>query len=160
MRAQGASWAPSKDQAADNSVKLAFATMTATPHRAPDTMHLDAQALDRLRELDRDGSGLVFGRVMRTFENSLNVTQLALAQAGQRQDMLELRRLAHTLKSSAASVGAVELSAACARLEALARDPEAQHIGELLVQLLDKGAQTQQAVRSLLAPDETEMRKG
>lgn len=111
---------------------------------------LDAGALARLRELDPDGRAGVLPRVLRTFDASLTQALAATALAGQRGDAAELRRLAHTLKSSSASVGALELSVACARLEALARDNQAMDLPEALASMLATGAQAQVAVRAHL----------
>ena len=111
---------------------------------------LDAGALARLRELDPDGRAGVLPRVLRTFDASLTQALAATALAGQRGDTAELRRLAHTLKSSSASVGALELSLACARLEALARDNQPMDLPEACARFLATGAQAQVAVRAHL----------
>ena len=126
---------------------------------APATV-LDAAALARLRELDPDGRAGVLPHVLRTFDQSLVKTLAALRQAAEPCDLAELRRLAHTLKSSSASIGAMELSAACARLETLARDQHSVQIAPALVQLLAVGAQAQVAVFTLLASSETSPRLG
>ncbi len=83
---------------------------------------LDAASLQRLRELDPgDRNGLI-GRVLDTFVNSLARHASELAQARAAGDAAALRQVAHTLKSSSASVGALELSQACAEVERLARE--------------------------------------
>jgi HPt (histidine-containing phosphotransfer) domain-containing protein len=92
----------------------------------PPTSHpataLDAAALSRLRELDPDGHRGVLQRVLQVFESSLDrtVTQLAGQQAA--VDAAALAALAHTLKSSSASVGALALARACAEVEQRLRD--------------------------------------
>ena len=116
---------------------------------------LDAQALARLRELDPDGRGGVVLRVMRTFERSLAQMLTALHAAAERQDVTELHRLAHTLKSSSASVGAPALSAACARLESLVRDRREMPSAEVLVELFTVGEHAQAAVHDMLAASGT-----
>lgn len=126
---------------------------------APATV-LDAAALARLRELDPDGRAGVLPRVLRTFELSLVKTLAALRLAAEPSDLTELRRLAHTLKSSSASIGAMELSAACARLETLAREQRSTQAAEALVQLLAAGAQAHKAVSAHLASSETSPRLG
>lgn len=133
--------------------------VTRAPLDSPATV-LDAAALARLRELDPEGRAGVVPRVMRTFEHSLAKTLAALRQAAESRDLAELRRLAHTLKSSSASIGAMELSAACARLESLARDRLGAQIPEALVQLLTAGTQAQAAVSALLASPEKSPRIG
>lgn len=81
---------------------------------------LDAAALARLHELDPDGRHGVVMRVMKAFETSLTrmLVQLAaqLVEPGH-GDPAVVAGVAHTLKSSAASVGAMSLARACAEIE-------------------------------------------
>jgi hypothetical protein len=78
---------------------------------------LDREALARLRELDPTGKGGVLARVLATYTQSLArlLEQLRTARAA--ADNTALRHVAHTLKSSSASVGALELSSLCADVE-------------------------------------------
>jgi HPt (histidine-containing phosphotransfer) domain-containing protein len=78
---------------------------------------LDETALARLRELDPDGRHGVVTRVLGTYEAALvrQIEQLRGELAAPRA--APLGALAHTLKSSSASVGALPLSRACAALE-------------------------------------------
>jgi HPt (histidine-containing phosphotransfer) domain-containing protein len=83
---------------------------------------LDAASVQRLRELDPgDRNGLI-GRVLDTYASSLTRHAAELARARAAADHAALRQVAHTLKSSSASVGALELSLACAEVERLARE--------------------------------------
>jgi len=81
---------------------------------------LDPGALARLRELDPDGRHGVVMRVMKAFETSLArmLSQLSaqLADPG-RGDPKVVVSVAHTLKSSSASVGAMSLARTCAEVE-------------------------------------------
>lgn len=83
---------------------------------------LDAQALARLHELDPSGQSGLVKRVLATYAQSLArlLAQLRTAREGADRDAM--RHAAHTLKSSSASVGALELSALCAQAEARLRD--------------------------------------
>lgn len=81
---------------------------------------LDETALARLRELDPDGRHGVVQRVMAAFTTSLGRTLEQLRAGPLPADTL--RTIAHTLKSSSASVGALELSAACAEIERALRE--------------------------------------
>lgn len=85
---------------------------------------LDAGALARLRELDPDGRHGVVTRVMKAFETSLTrmLVQLSaqLGPAGGR-DPAVVGGVAHTLKSSSASVGALSLARACTEIEQAVR---------------------------------------
>ncbi|MCU0929927.1 MAG: Hpt domain-containing protein [Burkholderiaceae bacterium] len=87
---------------------------------------LDPGSVQRLRELDPGGAHGLLERVLDTFVDSLvrHLDELHAARAG--ADPAGLRHVAHTLKSSAASVGALELSRWCADVErALRERPDA-----------------------------------
>lgn len=116
----------------------------------PATTVLDAAALARLQELDPSGKGGIVRRVMVTFEQSLVSSLHNLQQAQQRADAVEVRRLAHTLKSSSASVGALALSAACAEAETLARDQRTAELPVAVARLVTEGQGALAAVRDLL----------
>ena len=83
---------------------------------------LDADALDRLRALDPEGRAGLLPRVLATYTASLQrlLEQLRVARAS--ADLQGQRHVAHTLKSSSASVGAMKLSALCADIERRLRD--------------------------------------
>lgn len=99
---------------------------------------LDRAALDRLVEW---GGDKLLRQMLRLFlDNSrvrLESMQQSLAEAG---DLDELHRGAHSLKSSAANVGAMEVSALAGRLEAAAEARDLAASGPLyrdLVTALD-----------------------
>ena len=93
---------------------------------------LDEEALQRLRELDPSGQNHLLERVLRAFEGSLLRLAPQLREARQRDDMQAIRHVAHTLKSSAASVGALRLSRLCAEIEALVRQEAPLGLAALL----------------------------
>ena len=78
---------------------------------------LSEQALDRLRELDPTGQGRLLDRVFAAFESSAAKLMPQLDQAQAAQDLGGIRFVAHTLKSSSASIGALRLSRRCAHIE-------------------------------------------
>jgi len=83
---------------------------------------LDAKALAKLQELDPGGSSGLVARVLSTYAQSLQ-RQLAGLEAARRDaDAQGQRHVAHTLKSSSASVGALALSALCADVEQRLRE--------------------------------------
>jgi HPt (histidine-containing phosphotransfer) domain-containing protein len=82
---------------------------------------LDETALARLRELDPDGRHGVLQRVLTAFESSLTRSIVQLQEQQAAADAKVVSALAHTLKSSSASVGALALSATCAQVEARLR---------------------------------------
>ena len=74
-----------------------------------------------LRALDPDGKAQLVKRVLATYQASLAklVAQLQVARADGAWD--QVSRVAHTLKSSSASIGALALSSLCADIERLLR---------------------------------------
>lgn len=82
---------------------------------------LDAAALERLRELDPKGENQLLERVLKAFEASVARLVPQLVQARVAADPAAIRYVAHTLKSSSASIGALELSKICADIEASTR---------------------------------------
>ena len=83
---------------------------------------LDATALARLRELDPgDRTGLL-NRILRIYTQSLERMLVQWRAARSAGDVSVMRHVAHTLKSSSASVGALRLSMLCADVEARLRD--------------------------------------
>lgn len=83
---------------------------------------LDVEALDRLRALDPHGQSGLLPRVLATYTASLQrlLDQLQAARAN--ADVQAQRHVAHTLKSSSASIGALKLAALCADIERRMRD--------------------------------------
>ena len=83
---------------------------------------LDAEALAKLHALDPRGQAGLVARVIGTYVASLRrlAAQFAVARAA--GDATGLRHVAHTLKSSSASVGALALSGLCAAVEQQVRD--------------------------------------
>lgn len=78
---------------------------------------LDASALERLRELDPDGSRGLLMRLLSVFEASLGAVLEQLGAAAGEHRARTVCELAHKLKSSSSSIGASRLSAACAAIE-------------------------------------------
>jgi HPt (histidine-containing phosphotransfer) domain-containing protein len=88
---------------------------------AADRPVLDAACMAELRALDPDGKAQLVKRVLATYQTSLAklAEQLRGARAVGAWD--QVSRVAHTLKSSSASIGALGLSAVCADIERLLR---------------------------------------
>lgn len=78
---------------------------------------LDPVALARLAELDPSGQSRLVERVLNAFQNSAARLLPQLDAAGASGDRAGVRLVAHTLKSSSASVGAMQLSHLCAHIE-------------------------------------------
>lgn len=89
----------------------------AAPSAAGAPVQLDAAALGRLTMLDPTNESRLIERVMQAFRSSAARLSVQLDQAQLDGDRAALRLAAHTLKSSSASIGALELSARCGLLE-------------------------------------------
>lgn len=96
---------------------------------------LDPEALQRLRELDPTGASKLMERVVNAFDTSVSrlLPQLETARAA--GDAVGIRHVAHTLKSSSSSIGAVKLSQMCAEMEALARSGQIEGMDDRIVAL-------------------------
>ena len=82
---------------------------------------LDPAALARMAELDPTGSNRLIERVLEAFQTSAARLQPQAEAARASGDRAALRFVAHTLKSSSASIGAMRLSRLCAEIEAAIR---------------------------------------
>jgi len=111
---------------------------------------IDQQSLARLRETV--GGEKALSEVMTTF---LEDTERILA--GLRTDVLvgragEIRRQAHSLKSTAASFGASHLSDLCRRLEDLGRSDRLEGAMPLVEQMADEFTRVREALRPRTDP--------
>jgi histidine phosphotransfer protein HptB len=111
---------------------------------------LDAAALARLAELDPQGSAGLVKRVLTTYASALERSRQELLLLRQPLQHEPLRHLAHTLKSSSASVGALALSALCAQVEHNVRAQPAGDIGTLLDAMQAEMQRVASAVQTML----------
>jgi signal transduction histidine kinase/DNA-binding response OmpR family regulator len=111
---------------------------------------LDAQALDRLRELDPTGANGLVARVLKAFEGSLQRLLQQLQDARAVDDRAAIRHVAHTLKSSSASVGALELSKLCADIERCIRQDETEGLNGLLDGMVTESGRVLAALKPAL----------
>lgn len=123
---------------------------TPPPSAAQAASSLDAQALARLRELDPDGRSGVVARVMHAFEASMVRQMAQLIEARDAGNTAAIGHLAHTLKSSSASLGALALSAQCAEVEKKVRAGDTADLVPLVDQLLLLAQAALAAVRAML----------
>ncbi len=101
---------------------------TAEPARAdavganpPGTPMLDPGALARLTELDPAGENRLLERVLHAFQASVARLRPQLDAGRASGDLAAIRLVAHTLKSSSASIGATGLSQLCGQIETAIR---------------------------------------
>ena len=82
---------------------------------------LDAEALQRLSELDPTGANRLLERVFQAFEASALRLLPQMHEAFSVSNHPGVRHVVHTLKSSSASIGAIKLSQLCAEIETMIR---------------------------------------
>lgn len=144
----------------DRSIPPAVSSMTPEPS-PPAASHatqgtparaavLDAQALDRLRELDPKGENRLIERVLQAFETSVARLGPQLEASRRSGDRAGIRHVAHTLKSSSASIGALVLSQQCATVEAMIRQESTEDLDGPLAALSAELDAVLQALRSVL----------
>jgi len=132
------------DAATESAPKLADALPTASEG-------LDTQALQRLRQLDPNGSNRLLDRVADAFESSTARLLPQLDAAMQVRDLGGVKHVAHTLKSSSASIGALKLSALCVDIEGMIRRNELveleARVAEMRREILTIGASLRDLLR-------------
>lgn len=111
---------------------------------------LDEASLQRLHELDPQGRNRVVERVLRAFEASLERLLPQALQAEASGDHEAVRHVVHTLKSSSASVGALELSRCCSDIENRLRAQQVDGLGPRLAALSAEGRRVLHAVHARL----------
>jgi HPt (histidine-containing phosphotransfer) domain-containing protein len=127
-------------------------TQAPQPPPLPPASLLDPTALQRLHELDPQGTQRVVERVLRAFDASLARLLPQSRQALEQGDHEAVRHVAHTLKSSSASVGAMALSRCCGEIENQLRLQQLEGLGALVATMSAEGELVRGAVRGLL-PD-------
>ncbi len=128
---------------------LALSRTPTTPQPTPAPV-LDEASLQRLHELDPQGENRVVERVLRAFEASLTRLLPQSEQALRQGDHEALRHVVHTLKSSSASVGALDLSRGCGEIENRLRVLHTDGLEQQLALLQAEGQRVLAAVRGLL----------
>jgi len=113
---------------------------------------LDAEALQRLRDLDPKGNNQLMHRVVRAFETSLSRLLPQLEEAVKLHDHAAILHVAHTLKSSSASIGALKLSQMCAEIEAMIRRQTIEDLTPRILQIPAEAAKVKAALQRLLEP--------
>lgn len=131
---------------------LPAVAVSASPSLPPAPAQLDAQALARLRELDPKGENQLLDRVLRAFETSVARLLPQLEAARTSGDRAGIRHVAHTLKSSSASIGALALSQHCATVEALIRENSSDDLQAPVTALVAELDAVRLAIHTMLGP--------
>ena len=112
---------------------------------------LDPDALAKLAELDPSGANQLVRRVLGAFASSAArlMPQFDAARAG--PDLSALRYVAHTLKSSSASIGALALAQTCAQIENMIRNADTRELAPLLDALQAQIADVLRTIDAMLS---------
>jgi signal transduction histidine kinase/CheY-like chemotaxis protein/HPt (histidine-containing phosphotransfer) domain-containing protein len=92
------------------------------PVAQADGATIDMKTLESMRPLQRQGKADVVSRVIGLYLSNAPEMMKELLEAAERGETATVYRVAHSLKSSSAMVGALRLSEICKRLEARARE--------------------------------------
>lgn len=110
---------------------------------------LHPASLEQLRSLDPAGGNDFLLRVLATYQQSLRRQSALLRDAARADDLDQLSRAAHTLKSASASVGALVLASLCEVIEHRVRRRE-DGLGEAVEAFTQESARVAAAVARLL----------
>ena len=111
---------------------------------------LDPGALARLSELDPRGENRLLERVLQAFQTSAARLRPQADAARLSGDRDVIKRVAHTLKSSAASIGSLRLAGLCAEIESGIREQADAPLDPQLDALVTALDETLQAIARML----------
>jgi CheY-like chemotaxis protein len=107
---------------------------------------LDGAALERLREIGGDD---FLAEVIDTFLADAGMLLATLHRALAEGDAAEVRRMAHTLKSNGATLGATEFAELCRSLEQQAKDGRLEEAPALVARIEEERGSLDQALGAL-----------
>jgi CheY-like chemotaxis protein len=148
-------WIPSHEQAPRENIHSGLDRKTPTSKAATDAPGavMDLAAIDKIRSIPDKNNTSLIARVVSQFADtapSLAATIRSQCDAG---DAEAVWRTAHSLKSSAAALGAERLSQRCAQIERLAREGSAEPVRALLDALEADLAAAQSGLCELIGAD-------
>jgi signal transduction histidine kinase/CheY-like chemotaxis protein/HPt (histidine-containing phosphotransfer) domain-containing protein len=143
--------APVRARTAPAGTAPAPAPLATAPATAP-AMHdnLNRQALENIRALSPGNGNALLERVLQAYVNDtpthLQTLRLAIAAA----DANNLRKAAHSLKSSSANVGAQALAQACKEMEQLGRNGSTVGAADMLAGMEREFQAVRQSLNAIL----------
>lgn len=108
---------------------------TSDPSVTPSAVTFDPLVLENLREAIGDDDGTTVAELIDFYLTDTPPLLRSMKTAVLQQDLNELQRFAHSLKSSSASLGIMRLSQLCRRLEELAPSGNVQEAASVLENL-------------------------
>ena len=126
---------------------------TATPAQSDAaSVALDLRAIERIREMERRGAERLLERLIDTYLDSSTRLMADAQGALARGDSSALRQATHTLKSSSANLGAIELARLAAEIERLARGERLVDARADWAAVVNEYERVQQALQGLQQP--------
>ncbi len=135
--------------AAGGSVRVAAPKLE---ERAPEGGVLDPEALDSLRQFTAGGRPLL-GKLIELFLSDTSHRITALTTALEAGDVREIRVIAHTVKSSSATLGATDLARCLATLEGAALGGTVEQLPSLVAQVQREYTRAVVELETLLAAE-------
>lgn len=121
------------------------------------SLSIDYSVLDKLRGLQIEGAPDVVASIINIYLANSPVLLNEVKRAAEAGDSETLRRASHTLKSSSANVGALQLSESCRELEGIVRAnalaKDAEKIVKLVAAIENEFARVRHALRADLDYD-------
>ncbi|MBL6999332.1 MAG: response regulator, partial [Gammaproteobacteria bacterium] len=106
-----------------------------SPNSLDSTTELQKRPLDNIRAMQQPGSPSILNRIITIFLQESPKLLASIQHAVSEKDSTSLLEAAHSLKSSSANLGALELAAISRELEALGKAENMVQAGELLDKL-------------------------
>jgi len=97
--------------------------------------HIDIDAIDKIRVLQRPGAPDILKRIVDLFVSQTPESVETIKAAVDSADYETVRQTAHSIKSSAAYVGALEFSAKMAEIEKAAAETNTDELQSLTAEL-------------------------
>ncbi|OLC53287.1 MAG: hypothetical protein AUH92_06265 [Acidobacteria bacterium 13_1_40CM_4_69_4] len=110
---------------------------------------IDMKTLDSMRTVRQEGRADLVARAVSLYLKSSPEQVKELHDAVDRNETATLNRLAHSLKSSSAMIGALRLSELCRRLEIQARDDRLESAAERVAEIEAEFARVVRALEAL-----------
>ncbi len=116
--------------------------------KSNDTDVIDKDVLESLKELQLEGEPDFLDRLIRTYLDGTTPLVEQLASASLRNDMEEMRQIAHRMKSSSANVGAMKLADICQNLELNCSKPSDEKRESMVSAIVSEFEVVKQALES------------
>lgn len=136
-----------------NSFTVSVAIPAETPDDAGNTPSVDDRCIANIRKIDPSGEKQVLRTVIRHYLNTTSSVISAIHKAADDNNMEELFRKAHYLKSGSANLGATRLAKLCNTLELIGKNATALEDREIISRIESEYATVAKALMDLLPPE-------